>query len=156
MDTLINDLFSDSLLQYKDLIFNTLSSSIIQLLPTLSLFWGLPLVINLLKFLITPKHEDVVFDNNYADDFGLFYDTMLDNYDSEEDLINDYFSDFHYFDDMDELDVDEIADESDPWQSFSDQFEYDNDQSDWDLYSDIYEFNDVDLSFTDYVEKFDY
>lgn len=136
--------------ELKDIMLSIIFSTFQSLLPVFLIYLSVVIVFKFIKHLFTPKYDGPIFDDNYANDFDLSYDSMVDMYDSEENFINDYMSGFTAF--QDEPDVDELV-ELDIWGTVSDDY-YDSESlyiehysSDFDLTYDNY-----DGSFTDYVE----
>ena len=92
-DTMLDSLSDNLLSMLVDIVIN--------LSPVIFTYLAFTIVISFIKHLLTPKYDGPVFDDNYAKDFDLMYDAFADEYESEEDFINDYMSDFTAFQDVD-------------------------------------------------------
>lgn len=152
---MIQSNFSDQFSLFLDVLYDTVMNLIaasLQLLPTLFIIFSVPLVLKFFQFLISPKYELKSFDSDFESEFDLYYESMRDSYESEKDLINDYFSDFHYFDE-DEPNLDELF-EAGIWDNISYDY-YDFQSLFIDDYQSNFEFSydEFDGSFTDFVEN---
>lgn len=152
--------------ELKDTMLSMILSIFKECLPILLLYISAVVVFKFVKHLMTPKYDGTVFDDNYADDFDLAYDSLRDMYDSDEDFINDYMSDFTAFQD-DEPELDELV-EYDMWDNTSTDIYYDNSDNDIYYYNESafldnfdddytyihlpYSFEAYDGSYSDYVE----
>lgn len=93
-------------------------------LPSFALPLALIVSVKLFEHFTNPKYNGPVFDDSYAKDFDLAYDSLRRYYDSDNDFINDYMSDFTAFQD-DEPELDELV-EFDMWDNVSFDRYYDN------------------------------
>lgn len=114
----MHDIFNSSVKDAYDYIIGFLVDIVVQLFPVFAPFIGIYLAITLFNILISPKHEKQVFDKEFESDFNLMYDMMSDNYDSEDDFINDYFSGFSSFDEPE-------TDDFEFWESLAEDRYYD-------------------------------
>lgn len=146
----MHNYFADCLNQIKDNMLDMIVVCIEKLWPVFAVFIGIKVAIELFSYLISPKHESKVFDENFENDFDLMYDMFADQYDSEDDFINDYFSDFSDF--PDEPDIDELA-ELGFWGDLSEDY-IDEETAFFREYEDDFyiSYDDFDGSFSDYVE----
>lgn len=141
------DILLDTFFSFFKVVVDNLPSFI----PTIAIFAA----ISLFEYLIKPKskYNGPVFDDSYAKDFDLAYDSLRDMYDSDEDFINDYMSDFTAFQD-DEPELDELV-EYDMWDNVSSDRYYDNET----LFVEESEtefsigFEDFEGSYSDFVES---
>lgn len=138
--------------ELKDTMLSTLLSTFKELFPVFLIYLSVVILFKFIKQLFNPKYDGVVFDDNYANDFDLAYDSLRDMYDSEDDFINDYMSDFTAFQD-DELDIDELV-ELDIWENIVYDKYIDSETSFTDDFSEDFSisYEDFEGSYSDYVE----
>lgn len=155
---LVGDILTTSILgplidELKDTMLSTLLSTFKELFPVFLIYLSVVILFKFIKQLFTPKYDGIIFDDNYSNDFDLAYDSLRDMYDSEDDFINDYMSDFTAF--QNEPELDELV-EYDIWDNISDDYyDYYDPQSEF-IYEYQFDFefsyDEFDGSFTDYVE----
>lgn len=138
--------------EYKDNLLSILLFIFKELLPIFLPYIAVVVVFKLVKRLFTPKYDGPIFDDDYAKDFDLAYDSLRDMYDSDEDFINDYMSDFTAFQD-DEPDIDELV-EFDMWEAVSYDRYIDSETAFFEGSEEDFSisYDDFEGSYSDYVE----
>lgn len=139
------DILFDSFISFFKIVIDNIPA----FFPTIGIFVALKLFEHFTK----PKYDGLVFDDNYAKDFDLAYDSLRGMYDSDDDFINDYMSDFTSFQD-DEPELDELV-EYDMWDRISSDRYYDDEtafseesETEFSIY-----FEDFEGSYSDYLES---
>ena len=112
--------------KFLNTMLSTLLSIFKEVLPIYLLYIAVQVVFRLIKRLFTPKYDGIFFDDDYAFEFDLLYDSLRHLYYSDDDFINDYMSDFTAFQDdgpsLDEL-FEEYSDD-DSYDSYLDYVEH--------------------------------
>ena len=107
-------------------MLSTLLSLFKEVFPIYLLYIAVQVAFRFIKRLFTPEYDGIIFDDDYASDFDLAYDNLRDMYNSDDDFINDYMSDFTAFQD-DGPSLDELFEEysnDDSYDSYLDYVEH--------------------------------